>query len=74
MNTSFTVSGGVTIAVTVKVHDGIVLASDSASTLMRVDEDGNQLIVNVHRSLVTLSGICVDLEVHRDAQRTWYRH
>ena len=37
-----------TIAVSVKVHDGIVLASDSASTLMQISEDGNQLIVNVH--------------------------
>lgn len=37
-----------TIAVTVKVHDGIVLASDSASTLVQVDKDGNQGIINVH--------------------------
>jgi hypothetical protein len=37
-----------TIAVTVTVHDGIVLASDSASTLMQTQPNGDQSIVNVH--------------------------
>lgn len=37
-----------TIAVSIKVHDGIVLASDSASSLMRINADGEQSVVNVH--------------------------
>lgn len=37
-----------TIAVTVKVHDGVVLASDSASTLYMRDPGGDQAVFNVY--------------------------
>lgn len=37
-----------TIAVSIKVHDGVVLASDSASTLMKADPEGRTDVVNVY--------------------------
>ncbi|WP_446667066.1 hypothetical protein [Flexivirga sp. B27] len=37
-----------TIAVSLKVHDGVVLAADSASTLMARDHSGNVGVVNVY--------------------------
>jgi hypothetical protein len=37
-----------TIAVTVKVHDGIVVASDSATTMKRQIADGREEIVNIY--------------------------
>lgn len=39
-----------TIAVTVKVHDGIVFASDSATTLVRRDENGREEVMNVYNN------------------------
>jgi hypothetical protein len=38
----------VTIAISLKVNDGVVLAADSASTLMNIDAAGNRSIVNVY--------------------------
>lgn len=39
-----------TIAVTVKVHDGIVFASDSATTLVGRDENGREEVMNVYNN------------------------
>src|SRR5262245_40602412 len=39
-----------TIAVSVKVNDGIVLAADSAATLMGNDGSGNMTILNVYNN------------------------
>jgi len=39
-----------TIAVTVKVHDGIVFASDSASTMIVRDGNGNSAVQNVYNN------------------------
>lgn len=36
-----------TIAIALKVHDGIVLAADSASTMVAVDENGNEAGVSI---------------------------
>jgi hypothetical protein len=40
----------VTIAISLKVNDGLVLAADSASTLIGQDEKGNQVVVNVYNN------------------------
>jgi hypothetical protein len=37
-----------TIAISLKVNDGIVLASDSASTIMGRDESGNLYVINIY--------------------------
>ena len=37
-----------TIAISLKVNDGIVLASDSASTIMGRDESGNLVVINIY--------------------------
>jgi hypothetical protein len=37
-----------TIAISLKVNDGIVLASDSASTIMGRDEGGNLFVINIY--------------------------
>lgn len=37
-----------TIAISIKVNDGVVLATDSASTMYRKDEQGNSGIINVY--------------------------
>lgn len=37
-----------TIAISMKVNDGIVLAADSASTMISIGEDGNANVVNVY--------------------------
>jgi hypothetical protein len=39
-----------TIAISLKVNDGVVLASDSASTLMDRDANGNLLVANVYNN------------------------
>lgn len=39
-----------TIAICLKVHDGIVLASDSASTLMTIDSDQNTSVTNIYNN------------------------
>jgi hypothetical protein len=39
-----------TIAVSLKVHDGLVLAADSASTLMVTNPDGQQSVYNVYNN------------------------
>jgi hypothetical protein len=38
----------VTIAVTLKVHEGVVLAADSAATLMARQPNGTTAVVNVY--------------------------
>jgi len=40
----------VTIAICLKVHDGIVLASDSASTLLTIGSDQNTSITNIYNN------------------------
>lgn len=37
-----------TIAITLKVNDGLVLAADSASTIVAVDDAGNTTLVNIY--------------------------
>jgi hypothetical protein len=39
-----------TIAISLKVNDGVILAADSASTLFVLDSNGNPFIVNVYNS------------------------
>lgn len=39
-----------TIAICLKVHDGIVLASDSASTLLTIGSDQNTSITNIYNN------------------------
>jgi hypothetical protein len=39
---------GVTIAISLKVNDGLVLAADSASTLITQDQEGQAAVVNVY--------------------------
>lgn len=39
-----------TVALIVKVHDGLVLASDSATTLMMVQQDGTQMFGNIYNN------------------------
>lgn len=39
-----------TIAISLKVNDGVVLAADSASTLITQDDAGNQLVSNIYNN------------------------
>lgn len=39
-----------TIAISLKVHDGVILASDSAATLVSKDKSGNSIINNVYNN------------------------
>jgi hypothetical protein len=39
-----------TVALSIKVHDGLVLASDSAATIYASDQDGNLATVNVYNN------------------------
>jgi hypothetical protein len=39
-----------TIAVALKVHDGLVLAADSASTLIETNPAGQQIVINVYNN------------------------
>ncbi len=39
-----------TIAITLKVNDGLVLAADSASTIVATDELGNAGVINVYNN------------------------
>jgi hypothetical protein len=47
----------VTIAVSLKVHEGVVLASDSASTLAQVQSDGTLSVANVYYNVDKIANL-----------------
>ena len=51
------------IAVSIKVNDGIVLASDSASTLVLSDEKGHQGVINVYNNADKIFNIHKELPI-----------
>jgi hypothetical protein len=51
----------VTIAVSVKVNDGLVLATDSASTLLGLSPGGQLAVVNVYNNATKLLNLCKGL-------------
>ena len=52
-----------TIAVTVKVHDGIVVASDSATTMKRTNAQGQHEIVNIYDNANKIFNLCKSLPI-----------
>jgi len=50
-----------TIAVSLKVHEGIVLASDSASTLAQVRPDGTMSVANVYYNVSKIANVVTGL-------------
>ena len=52
-----------TIAISIKVNDGIVLAADSASTMYRKDEQGNSGIINVYDNANKVANLHKDIPV-----------
>jgi len=46
-----------TIAVSLKVHEGVVLASDSASTLAQVQSDGTMSVANVYYNVNKIANL-----------------
>lgn len=52
-----------TIAISSKINDGIVLATDSASTIMAQDEFGNVGVINVYYNANKLFNICRGLPI-----------
>lgn len=47
-----------TIAISLKVNDGLVLAADSASTLVGLDEDGRAHVLNVYKNANKVFNLC----------------
>lgn len=52
-----------TIAVSLKVHDGVVLAADSASTLYRSDPSGARGVINVYNTANKVFNLRKDLPI-----------
>ena len=50
-----------TIAVSLKVHEGVVLASDSASTLAQVQSDGAMSVANVYYNVNKIANLVTGL-------------
>lgn len=53
--------GSVTVAVSLKVHEGVVLASDSASTLAQVQADGAMSVANVYYNVDKIANLVKEL-------------
>ena len=52
-----------TIAISLKVNDGVVLASDSATTLRSSDEHGNANVLNVYNNADKVFNLCKGIPV-----------
>ena len=47
-----------TIALSIKVHDGLVLAADSASTILVAQPGGPPMVMNVYNNANKIATLC----------------